>query len=62
MKKSKIVAGLLLIVFGLIMLSGCANKEDIEPCLTGIKYNFWGGLWHGIIAPIDFIGMLFIRM
>lgn len=37
----------------------CANKESVEACLTGHTYGFWGGLWHGIIAPIDFIGMLF---
>jgi len=42
-----------------ILVSSCANKESVEGCLTGHTYGFWGGLWHGIIAPIDFIGMLF---
>ncbi len=43
----------------LLMLSGCAVKEDVAACLTGHTYGFWGGLWHGIIAPIDLIAMLF---
>ena len=43
----------------IILLSGCANNEVVEQCLTGHKYGFFGGLWHGFIAPFDFIGMLF---
>jgi hypothetical protein len=47
------------IFFAVIFLSACAEKESIELCLTGHKYGFFGGLWHGFIAPFDFIGMLF---
>jgi hypothetical protein len=43
----------------LIALSGCANNEAVKQCLTGHTYGFFGGLWHGFIAPFDFIGMLF---
>jgi hypothetical protein len=43
----------------IILLTGCANNEAVEQCLTGHKYGFFGGLWHGFIAPFDFIGMLF---
>jgi len=43
----------------IILLSGCAQKESVELCLTGHKYGFFGGVWHGFIAPFDFIGMLF---
>ena len=43
----------------LLVFSGCANKEDIEACLDGKTYGFWNGLWHGIIAPVDLILMLF---
>ncbi len=42
-----------------LMLSGCAANEDVSTCLTGKTYGFWSGLWHGIIAPIDLIVMLF---
>jgi len=43
----------------LIILSGCANNEVVDQCLTGHTYGFFGGLWHGFIAPFDFVGMLF---
>ena len=51
----------LLIVFLplIIFISGCANNEVVKQCLTGYTYGFFGGLWHGFIAPFDFIGMLF---
>jgi len=53
-------AGMILLMGLLLILAvSCANKESVESCLTGHTYGFWGGLWHGIIAPIDFIGMLF---
>jgi hypothetical protein len=43
----------------LIFSVSCANSEEVNACLTGKKYGFWWGLWHGIIAPIDFVIMLF---
>jgi hypothetical protein len=43
----------------LIIFSSCAKKEVVDACLTGQQFGFWGGLWHGIIAPIDFIVSLF---
>ena len=45
--------------FLLLVLSSCANNENVEPCLFGHTYGFFGGLWHGFIAPFDFIAMLF---
>lgn len=50
---------LLLILSSVILLTGCANNETVKQCLTGHTYGFFGGLWHGFIAPFDFIGMLF---
>jgi hypothetical protein len=49
-----VILVLVIISFSLL-LSGCANKEVITECLKGHTYGFWGGLWHGIIAPIDLI-------
>lgn len=43
----------------LLVFSGCAKSEDVGQCLTGRTYGFFGGLWHGFIAPFDFIAMLF---
>ncbi len=51
---------LLMILLALVViLSGCANNESVKQCLSGHTYGFLGGLWHGFIAPFDFIGMLF---
>ncbi len=50
---------IVIILLSLIILSGCANNESVKQCLTGHTYSFIGGLWHGFIAPFDFIGMLF---
>jgi len=47
-----------ILVACLILLAGCANREIVTACLKGHMYGFWGGLWHGIIAPIDLIAML----
>jgi hypothetical protein len=46
-------------IVSFIFLTGCAYNETVGPCLTGHTYGFFGGLWHGFIAPFDFIGMLF---
>ena len=47
------------LIIALLIASGCAQREDVELCLKGHTYGFFGGLWHGFIAPFDFIGMLF---
>ena len=49
------------ILLFILFLTGCAKNEVIDQCLTGHRYGFFGGLWHGFIAPFDFIGMLFNR-
>jgi len=62
MKKLLTVNGITITLFlftVLLFLSGCANKEVVTACLKGHTYGFWGGLWHGIIAPVDLILMLF---
>jgi len=52
MKKTVITLGLLL------LLTSCADKTEITQVMTTHQYGFWGGVWHGIIAPFDFIGSL----
>lgn len=49
---------LLLIIIALAMLFSCADKEVVTGCLKGQTYGFWFGIWHGMIAPFDLIGML----
>lgn len=46
---------LLAVIF---LFTSCADSTNVNQCLLGHTYGFWGGLWHGIIAPFDFIGML----
>jgi len=58
-KKQRWVYLVLFGLIGLLLLSACENKELVNDCLTGKTYGFWAGLWHGIIAPIDLIVMLF---
>jgi hypothetical protein len=49
---------LLCLVF--LSLTSCADvSPHAQDCITSSPYGFWGGLWHGIIAPISFIGSLF---
>ena len=55
----KIAAASALAILFMIFLTGCANKENVSQCLEGPTFGFLGGLWHGIIAPIDFIAMWF---
>lgn len=50
---------ILLLIAAIFLFTGCANNEAVAPCLKGYTYGFFGGLWHGFIAPFDFIGMLF---
>jgi hypothetical protein len=54
MKKNHIFFAL----FTLLFLTGCADNHDVQECVSGHVYGLWGGLWHGLIAPFDFIGML----
>lgn len=50
----------ILIFLTVLLISSCADPQpNIGPCLEGHVYGFFGGLWHGIIAPFSFIGSLF---
>jgi hypothetical protein len=49
---------IILLAVALVMLFSCADKEVVTSCLKGQTYGFWFGIWHGMIAPFDLIGML----
>ena len=55
----KLISGMVVLLVILLIFSACSNNESIKACLDGRSYGFWNGLWHGIIAPVDLIGMLF---
>jgi hypothetical protein len=48
-------------LIAMTVLSGCADAYYIEPCLQPAEhtYGFWGGVWHGMIMWLSFIGSLF---
>tara|TARA_R110002020_G_C15829421_1_gene734018 strand:- start:216 stop:497 length:282 start_codon:yes stop_codon:yes gene_type:complete len=46
-------------LLAVFLLTGCADAVQIKECVIDTPYGFWGGLWHGIIAPFSFIGSLF---
>lgn len=43
-----------------LAVTGCADVSQVNECLPAVEhtYGFWGGLWHGMIAPFSFIGSL----
>ncbi len=43
-----------------LVCAGCADVTPIENCIVDEPSGFLGGLWHGLIAPLSFIGSLFI--
>lgn len=57
-KHHNLILFILCLVIASCSLTSCADKESVGQCLTGYTYGFFGGLWHGFIAPFDFIGML----
>ena len=65
MQNPKTLGRVMIIAFIAIVVvlfaSSCADVSHIEKCLPKAEhtYGFWGGLWHGIIAPFAFIGELF---
>lgn len=43
-----------------LFLASCSHGVDVTGCIDGVHiYGFWGGLWHGMIAPFDFIAGFF---
>ena len=56
MKNYKFILTVLVVI---LLLASCAHTEpSYTVCLTGHTFGFWGGLWHGLIAPFDFIGSI----
>lgn len=59
MKTKKTFTIVVLVLVALTVLSSCADVQNIEACRSGHTYGFFGGLWHGIIAPVSFVVSLF---
>ncbi len=48
-----------LLILLMLTMASCADVTNINACVKEVPYGFWSGLWHGIIAPVSFIGSLF---
>lgn len=59
MKTNKLFNLGFFVLFALVLLSSCADVQNVEACKMGHTYGFFGGLWHGIIAPVSFVISLF---
>lgn len=59
MKTKKLLSIVFFVVLTLLLFSSCAEVQNIEACKMGHTYGFFGGLWHGIIAPASFVISLF---
>jgi hypothetical protein len=59
MKTKTLITLIVFVFFALFFLSSCAEVQQIDACKIGHTYGFFGGLWHGIIAPVSFVGSLF---
>jgi hypothetical protein len=59
MKNAKWLPVFIFSLLFIILFVSCSNTENIEACLDGKQFGFWNGLWHGIIAPVDLVLMLF---
>ena len=50
---------LLLFVLSVIVLSGCADTENIQDCVLNKRYGFFSGLLHGFITLFTLIVSFF---
>lgn len=50
---------IIVILIAFLMIRCAESQPNINQCLEGHEYGFWGGLWHGMIAPISFIISIF---
>jgi hypothetical protein len=59
MKTKKLLSLTFFVILTLLLFSSCAEVQNVEACKIGHTYGFFGGLWHGIIAPASFVISLF---
>lgn len=53
--KNRLFPNPLLAMLLLLLFSGCAENVSVAECVEGSPYGFFGGLWHGLIAPIGLV-------
>lgn len=50
---------LILIIYVLLLLSGCADSMSFDQAALTEKVGFMHGLWHGLIIVFSLFGSLF---
>ena len=60
MKTKNLIIQVVFVLLIVFLFSACAEVQHIDACKTGHMYGFFGGLWHGIIAPFSFVCSLFM--
>ncbi|MCF8226326.1 MAG: hypothetical protein K9J30_10665 [Bacteroidales bacterium] len=55
---ARYIPALLVVFVALLLFAGCSNYEDVSACVDGKTFGFLNGLWHGIIAPVDLVAMI----
>lgn len=55
--KIRLVLAVAILIF---IVSGCAQSIPLDNCVEYGSYGFFGGLWHGFIAPFSFVVSLFM--
>jgi len=52
---------LVIALFAVLFLASCAQGVDVSACVDGSEkiYGFWGGVWHGMIAPFNWFAGIF---
>lgn len=58
LKQNKIAISVLFLLVAITLLSGCAQNGMLQTGEEAHTYGFFGGLWHGFIAPFGLVGML----
>jgi hypothetical protein len=54
---SKILQVLILVII-VLTLTSCAQQPDCVQCLSHPTYGFFGGIWHGLVAPFGLVGQM----
>jgi hypothetical protein len=50
---------IIILICVVLVATSCASNIPLDKCLPMDVYGFFGGLWHGFISPISFIGSIF---
>jgi len=60
MKTKNLITHVVIVLLAIFLFSSCAEVQNVDACITGHVYGFFGGLWHGFIAPFSFVCSLFM--